>query len=182
MTDRPTLVVFGAYSPCIIICFNYWNNAKTRVEWAKQRQTLLRSSHTILLKSIVSKHSTHLEDSFLMSKWSCKIEFIKPCDMHRTSTVSCSSNLGSAKSKFLGFSIIADLATPIGRLECVVSLMIKRPQRNSVLPFLPFSLMVFTIHNIYQGPWFEYCSFLQIHFFPFSTNITWLSDFQGWQT
>ena len=68
----------------------------------KHAQTLLRRNHTSpLLWSAVSKHGSHLEDSFLMPKHSCKICHTRSIEMFTVSLISRTFNRRSFKTMWI---------------------------------------------------------------------------------
>lgn len=83
----------------------------------------------------MSKSDTHIADSFLMLKWSSKID--KPL----VSTFLPTFNHRSAISVSLTFKIFSGVAISVVRLECWVSFMLVRPQHISVYHCLPLSYL-----------------------------------------
>ena len=99
----------------------------------KHDQTLLRRKHTCpFLWSAVSKRGAHLADSFLMPKNSCKMYHTRPTEMFTVSLISRTFNRRSLSRISLILSIISWEVTSFGRLGRSASLVLIRPQRNSV--------------------------------------------------
>ena len=74
----------------------------------KHAQTLLRRNHTSpLLWSAVSKRGTHLSDSFLMPKHSCKMYHTRPTEMFTVSLILRTFNRRSLSTMSLILSIIS---------------------------------------------------------------------------
>lgn len=90
LADRATIAFLGVDSPGLLtistttwsqvccggsVCLTrLWNNAKTPPVCGWTTQSLLRSCNSIVFWSIMSKHHTQFTDSFLVSKWSFRIE------------------------------------------------------------------------------------------------------------
>lgn len=88
---------------------------------------------TLRLCSIVSKHETHLVDSFFANGHS----ILKPLnhEMPMASTLSRTSNIRTADTISWTFSIVSSVVTLIMRSERSESFVLVRPQRNSVNQF-----------------------------------------------
>ena len=157
LADKPTLAFFGADSPgkthcldCCLVSGVLWCiHVSSTVTNRRKNSSLLRlnnAKHSIevvtrlRLWSIVSKRGTHLADSFFIPKWSFKIETTDPCDMPMAYTISRTFNLRSANTILRIFSIVSGIATSTGRPERSASIVLVRPQRNSVNHFFTIDI------------------------------------------
>ena len=99
----------------------------------KDAQTLLRRNHmSPLLWSTVRKCGTHLADSFLVPKHSCKMYHTRPTEMFTLSLISRIFNQRSLSTMSWILSTISWEVTSFGWPGHSASLVIIRTQRNSV--------------------------------------------------
>ena len=92
------------------------------------------------LWSSVSNRGTHLADSFLMSKYSCKMWCTRSVEMPTASATSHTFILLSSNIIPWILSTISGVMTSFGRPERLASLVLVRPQRNSVNHFLSIEI------------------------------------------